>query len=160
MNAATQIVEVSTAEQLEAVRRMFRIYQEQLFEKSQLPDSEWQTLPGAYASPGGGLLLARVSGQPAGCVGLRPFPKPATCEMKRLFVAPECRGGRVARALIERVVQLARDRGYAFMRLDTHPATMAAAVRIYREYGFREVAADPMVPVEGLSYMELVLLKR
>ena len=43
------------------------------------------------------------------------------------------------------------------MRLDTHPATMGAAVRLYREYGFRDVAADPMVPVEGLSYMELVL---
>ena len=77
--------------------------------------------------------------------------------MKRLFVAPECRGSSVGRALIESVVQLARDLGYGFMRLDTHPATMGAAVRLYREFGFRDVAADPMVPVEGLCYMELAL---
>ncbi len=77
--------------------------------------------------------------------------------MKRLYVAPECRGSRVGRALIEAVIELARGRGYAFMRLDTHPATMEAAMRLYREYGFREVAAEPMVPVEGLCYMALAL---
>jgi GNAT superfamily N-acetyltransferase len=157
MNPAVAIVEVSTAEQLDAVRRMFRVYQEQLFEKSQLPDSEWQTLPGAYAPPEGGLLLATVSGQPAGCVALRPFPKPGTCEMKRLFMASGSRGSGAGRALVEAVIQLARDRGYAYMRLDTHPATMGAAVKLYREYGFRDVAADPVAPVEGLSYMELAL---
>jgi ribosomal protein S18 acetylase RimI-like enzyme len=157
MKPAVTIVEVSTAEELEAVRRLFRIYQEQLFDKCQLPDDEWQSLPGAYAPPGGGLLLATASGQAAGCVALRPFPTRVTCEMKRLFVAPECRGSGAGRALVDAVIQLARDRGYAFMRLDTHPASMGAAVRLYREFGFRDVAADPMVPVEGLSYMELVL---
>ncbi len=70
---------------------------------------------------------------------------------------PAYRGSRVGRALVESVIQLARDRGYAFMRLDTHPATMGSAVRLYREFGFREVAASPMAPVEGLAYMELKL---
>jgi ribosomal protein S18 acetylase RimI-like enzyme len=157
MNAAVSIAEVSTADQLEAVRRLFRAYQDQLFEKCQLPDSEWQTLPGAYARPAGGLLLATISAQAAGCVALRPFSKPATCEMKRLFVAPECRGSSVGRMLVESVMHLARNLDYRFMRLDTHPATMGPAVRLYKEYGFREVSADPMVPVEGLCYMELEL---
>src|SRR5664279_2209282 len=133
MNAAVSIAEASTAEQLEAVKLLFRAYQELLFEKCQLPDSEWQGLPGAYVRPRGGLLLATISGQPVGCVALRPFPKPSTCEMKRLFVAPEGRGSGAGRALIESVLQLARDLGYAFMRLDTHPATMGAAVTLYRE---------------------------
>jgi GNAT superfamily N-acetyltransferase len=157
MNATPEVFEVSTAEQLEAVRALFRRYQEQLFNKCQLPDSEWQSLPGAYGPPGGGLLLATVSVQPAGCVALRMFPKPGTCEMKRLFVLPEYRGSGAGRALIHAVIQLARDRGYSFMRLDTHLATMGAAVRLYREFGFREVAAEPMTPVEGLCYMELEL---
>ena len=157
MNATPEIFEVSTAEHLEAVRVLFRRYQEQLFSKCQLPESEWQSLPGAYAAPGGGLLLATVSGQPAGCVALRPFPKAVTCEMKRLFVLPGYRGSGAGRGLIEGVIQLARNRGYGFMRLDTHPETMDAAVRLYREFGFREVAAEPMVRVEGLSYMELKL---
>jgi putative acetyltransferase len=157
MSAAVSITEVCTAEQLEAVKGLFRAYQEQLFEKCQLPDSEWQTLPGVYTRPGGGLLLATVSGQAVGCIALRPFPKPTTCEMKRLFVTPEARGSGAGRALIESVVRLARDLGYAFMRLDTHLATMGAAVRLYRDFGFRDVAADPMPAVESLCYMELPL---
>ena len=157
MNPTPEIFEVSTPEHLEAARALFRSYQEQLFSKCQLPDSEWQSLPGAYARPGGGLLLATVFLQTAGCVALRQFPKPDTCEMKRLYVLPAYRGSRVGRALVESVIQLARDRGYAFMRLDTHPATMGSAVRLYREFGFREVAASPMAPVEGLAYMELKL---
>lgn len=157
MNAPPEIFEVSTAEHLEAVRALFRSYQDQLFSKCQLPESEWQSLPGAYAAPGGGLLLAAVTAQPAGCVALRPFPKAGTCEMKRLFVLPDYRGSGAGRSLIESVIQLARNRGYAFMRLDTHPATMGSAVRLYREFGFLEVAADPIVPVEGLAYMELKL---
>jgi carbonic anhydrase len=157
MRPAVEIVEVVTSEQLEAVRVLFRRYQEQLFSKCQLPDSEWQSLPGAYSAPGGGLLLGLVSGQAAGCVGLRPFPTAGTCEMKRLFVLPEYRGSGAGRALINAVLRLARDRGYGFMRLDTHLATMGNAVRIYREFGFQEIAADPIAPVEGLIYMQLEL---
>ena len=157
MGAAVTIVEVSTPEQLESVGSLFRSYQEQLFSKCQLPDSEWQSLPGAYATPDGGLLLAHVSAQPAGCVALRAFPKQGTCEMKRLFVLPEYRGSGAGRALIESVIQLARTRGYTLMRLDTHAESMGAAVKLYREFGFRDIAADPITPVEGLSYMELTL---
>ena len=64
--------------------------------------------------------------------------------------APDGRGSGAGRALVESVIRLARDLGYTFMRLDTHPATMGAAVKLYREFGFRGVAADPMPPVEGL----------
>jgi len=77
--------------------------------------------------------------------------------MKRLFVLPEYRGSGAGRALIESVIQLARARGYTFMRLDTHPDSMGAAVKLYRTFGFRDVAADPITPVQGLSYMELTL---
>ena len=77
--------------------------------------------------------------------------------MKRLFVLPEYRGSGAGRALIESVIQLACDRGYALMRLDTHAESMGAAVKLYREFGLRDVAADLITPVEGLSYMELTL---
>jgi ribosomal protein S18 acetylase RimI-like enzyme len=135
----------------------FSRYQERLFQKCRLPDSEWQSLPGEYAPPGGGLLLATVSGRPAGCVALRPFPEQTTCEMKRLFVLPEYRGSGAGASLITSVIELARARGYTFMRLDTHPESMGAAVKLYQSFGFLEVAADPITPVEGLSYMELQL---
>ena len=96
-----------------------------------------------------------MSGQPVGCVGLRPFPLEAACEMKRLYVRPAFRGSKLGRELAERVLQEARALGYRRLRLDTHPPTMQAAVRMYRKLGFQEVS--PADPVEGLLYMELRL---
>lgn len=157
--AVSEIVEVSTSEQIEQVRNLFAEY------RAQLPveycfrsfDAEIAGLPGVYAPPKGTLLLAMVVGQPVGCVGLRPFPLEGVCEMKRLYVRPGFRGGKLGKKLIDEVLRQARLIGYSSMRLDTHPPTMAAALEMYRKLGFREVSADPVEAVEGLIYMELLL---
>ena len=75
--------------------------------------------------------------------------------MKRLYVRPSFRGGKLGRELAERVLYEARALGYRRLRLDTHPPTMQAAVRMYRQFGFQEVI--PEQPIEGLLYMELRL---
>jgi GNAT superfamily N-acetyltransferase len=148
----SEIVEAITAEQIEQVRQLFRQYQAEL----PLPYRfELPTLPGEYGPPSGKLLLATVSGQPVGCVGLRPFPLDATCEMKRLYVRPIFRGGKLGKELVDRALQHARALGYRRIRLDTHPPTMQAAVKLYSRLGFQEVTATD--PVEGLVYMELAL---
>jgi len=153
------ILEAATAEQIEQVRNLFAEY------RAQLPveycfrsfDAEIAGLPGVYSPPKGKLLLATVVGQPVGCVGLRPFPLRQTCEMKRLYVRPGFRGGKVGRKLVERLLDDARLLGYSSMRLDSHPPTMQAAIAMYRKLGFREVNPDPLEPTEGLIYMELPL---
>ena len=157
MSAVVEIIEAATPEHLEAVRNLFLSYRRQLWSECQLPDSEWQSLPGAYAPPEGGLLLALVDGKPAGCVGLRPFPQEATCEMKRLFVSPEFRGYQLGQKLIAETIRLGCDRGYARMRLDTHPPTMATAVALYRRFGFRDIDAAPLKQSADLAYMVLDL---
>ena len=101
------------------------------------------------------MLLAYVVGQPVGCVGLRPFPSDGACEMKRLFVRPTFRGARLGRKLVERVLQEAKLLGYSSMRLDSHPATMQAAIEMYRQFGFFEIGPAPLEATEGLIYMEL-----
>jgi GNAT superfamily N-acetyltransferase len=102
-------------------------------------EAELAGLPGRYAPPSGCLLLAMDGDVPAGCVASRDLGD-GTCEMKRLYVAPTCRGRGVGRLLVEDVVRRGERMGYRRMVLDTMPE-MAGALALYRRYGF--VESDP-----------------
>lgn len=155
----SEIVEALAVEQIEHVRNLFLEYRAQLPAEFCFPafDAEIAGLPGDYSSPNGTLLLATVVGQPVGCVGLRPFPRAGTCEMKRLYVRPTFRGGSLGRNLAGRLLQQARRLGYSSMRLDSYRSTMQSAIDLYRRLGFRQVGPEPLQTVEGLIYMELPL---
>lgn len=156
----SEIIEAVSPEQIEQVRTLFTEYRAELAVEPCFRsfDAEIASLPGSYAAPRGKVLLAKVVGQPVGCVGLRPFPTEGSCEMKRLYVRPPFRGDKIGRELAERVVLEARSLGYRYMRLDSHPPSMGAAVKMYRRMGFVEVRPDPLEPIDGLIYMELSLL--
>lgn len=119
-------------------------------------DKELEGLPGDYVPPGGRLLLAEYDGELAGCVALRRLDH-QTCEMKRLYVRPTFRGKGLGRVLAENLISDARGIGYRRMRLDTVEPVMKAAVAMYREMGFREIAPYRENPIAGALYMELLL---
>lgn len=119
--------------------------------------AELAGLPGAYAPPGGALLVARgADGAPLGCVALRPMAAAGCCEMKRLYVAPAGRGGGLGRALVAAVIAEAKGRGYREMRLDSLPF-MTTAVALYRSLGFRETPPYYPTPVAGTVFLALTL---
>ena len=119
-------------------------------------DQELARLPGDYAPPAGGLLLAAYQGEPAGCVALHRL-EGEVCEMKRLYLCPQFRGQGMGRALAEAIIARARSMGYRHMRLDTVEPVMQDAVALYRQLGFEEIAAYRPNPVAGAMYMELLL---
>lgn len=89
----------------------------------------------------------------AGCVALHSL-EPEICEMKRLYVRPQFRGHGLGKALLNATLAEARAIGYRLMRLDTVEPFMQDAVRMYRAYGFREIAPYRANPIPGALYME------
>ncbi len=118
-------------------------------------EEELETLERVYGPPGGVLFLLREGERTAGCVALKDLGG-GVCEMKRLFLRPGFRGNGLGRECAERIVQTAREKGYAAMRLDTLPA-MRPAIALYRSMGFRETAQYTENPLEGALFMELRL---
>ena len=150
--------QANSSEQISQARELFLEYADaigidlcfQNFER------EVAELPGSYAPPDGRLLLLSHDDRLAGCVCLRKIGD-ATCELKRLYVRPEFRGRGLGKALTLKIIEEAREIGYARMCLDTLPPIMDDAIRLYRSLGFREIEPYYNNPVEGALFMELVL---
>jgi len=137
--------------ELTATAALFRAYAKSLnidlapqgFQK------ELAALPGPYAPPGGELLLAKTGDHVLGCIALKPLEAPRTAEIKRLYVRDQARGRGLARRLVEGILEIATERGYGEVKLDTLPQ-MEAAIALYKSFGFAPVPAYGSHPYAGL----------
>ncbi len=155
---AFDLQQAESAAQIASIRELFLEYAQSLgFSLCfQSFDKEIAGLPGDYAPPHGRLLFATSESQPAGCVALHKLQS-HICEMKRLYVRPQFRGKGLGRELAKRVIAEASQIGYKQLRLDTVEPMMRAAVAMYRNLGFHEIAPYRPNPIEGALYMELQL---
>jgi ribosomal protein S18 acetylase RimI-like enzyme len=80
---------------------------------------------------------------------------PGVTELKRMWLRPSCRGRGLARRLMDRCLEEARTLGGRVLRLDSE-RRLEAAVRLYRGYGFAEIADYNRNPRADL-WMELPL---
>jgi pimeloyl-ACP methyl ester carboxylesterase/ribosomal protein S18 acetylase RimI-like enzyme len=88
--------------------------------------------------PDGRWLVAYRNGDAVGCAGLKRIDE-RTAEVKRIYVATQARGAGIARALINRLEEAARDAGYDTIRLDTG-AKQDASVALFRSAGYEQIA--------------------
>lgn len=113
---------------------------------------ELASFPKKYIAPEGGLLAALDDyGKVIGCVAYHRH-NDARCEMKRLYVLPEYRKHGVGRALVEAIIDVARDDGYEEMVLDSLPE-METAQTLYRHFGFVDTEPYYPNPMPGVVYM-------
>jgi len=147
------VIAIEPATDLQVVRELILEYASSLGVDLSFQDldHELATLASFYEL----ILVAKDGDRAAGCVALRRLDD-TTCEMKRLYVRPEFRGHNLGRTLAERVIDEARHRGYARMRLDTLP-TMTTAIPLYKSLGFVEIAPYRFNPIAGTKFMELGL---
>jgi GNAT superfamily N-acetyltransferase len=93
--------------------------------------------PDQLVPPHGAWVVVRRDGVPVGCAGIKRLDD-ETGEVKRVYLAPEARGGGLARRLMAHLEDRARELGYRVLRLDTGSA-QPEAYRLYTSLGYREI---------------------
>ena len=153
-----EIIHAKTEQEVQIAKMLFEEYAEWLgmdleFQNFQ---EELDNMPGKYARPSGGLIIAKYDGDIVGCAAVRKL-EDGVCEMKRLFVRDQFRGKGIGKALAVRIIEDARKIGYKKMRLDTDGQKMFKAMAIYRTLGFKEIEAYYHNSYDGVVYLELEL---
>lgn len=88
--------------------------------------------------PNGWFLIARQESRPVGCAALIRRDE-ATGEIKRMWTAPAARGQGLARRMLLRLEEIAREAGFQRVVLDTN-RVLKEAQDLYRRQGFVEIA--------------------
>ena len=147
------LVEREGAE-LDIVRSLFREYEEELNEDLcfQSFEAELRDPLTKYVQSGGAIVLAYVDDEPAGCIALLPHSQ-SDCEMKRLFVRPAYRKSGLGRELVQLLLDLASEKGFTVMKLDTLNK-LQPAIKLYEQFGFIHINAYYNNPLPGVVYME------
>lgn len=156
-----RLISPSSPDELDAARSIIREYVASLPVDLSFQDVEAElvALPGEYIEPRGGLLLALVDGEVAGCSALRPLDVSDyanACEMKRLYVRRAFRGFGLGRQLAEATMDLARRGGYANVLLDTLDDMESARV-LYADLGFEDIPPYYHNPIAGAHYLKAAL---
>lgn len=105
-----------------------------------------------YTAPEGELLAAVEDGAVIGIIAYHRHTD-VRCEMKRLYVKPECRGRKLGERLIEELLNHAKQAGYREMVLDTI-APLQSAIHLYQKAGFSECEPYYENPMDDVIYFK------
>jgi putative acetyltransferase len=85
-------------------------------------------------------VVAWWDGEPAGCGAFQPISdgESGVAEIRRMYVEPRLRRRRISSAILAELERLARERGYAVVRLETG-LRQPNAIRFYETSGYRRI---------------------
>ena len=146
---------VQEGSDLDTIRELFREYEKELNEDICFQDFEQELKHPLkkYGPPSGDLILAYWEDEVAGCIALTKTKDHGACEMKRLYVRPNFRKNKIGKMLVEDLLTSARERDYKIMRLDTF-IKLEAAIKLYQQFGFRNIEPYYNNPLQAVVYME------
>ena len=91
--------------------------------------------------PGGAILIAERAGVAVGTVALMKLADDQY-ELCKMAVSEAERGNGIGSALVEAVIDEAKQLGASLLILYSH-TKLVPAIRLYEKFGFRKVALDP-----------------
>jgi GNAT superfamily N-acetyltransferase len=87
--------------------------------------------------PKGAFVIGHTGGRPVACGAIRPL-EDKVAEVKRVFVQIDFRGRGYAKAIMNELERLARERGYTLVRLETG-VRQPEAISLYEKLGYRRI---------------------
>jgi len=114
-------------------------------------DADLNDIEGNYLRRGGLFeVIEDHDGRLVGTVGVFPVDS-TTCELRKMYFAPEIRGSGLGKFILQRVIDRAKEWGFARMVLETS-SKLPAAKRLYEGFGFQTFVADHPSPRSDQSY--------
>ena len=121
----------------EAARALTDPLATELLERHGRPGSGGEPPSADFDPPAGAFLVGSVDGVDVACGGVCRFDA-ETGEIRRMYVAPDHRGGGLSRRVLEALEGEARGLGYRRVRLETG-VHQHEALGLYRSSGFEEI---------------------
>ena len=114
-----------------------------------------------YLPPNGHVFLALIENKACG-IGCLNSINAEIGELKRMFVDPSFRKLGVGKAILQEIINTAKERRHKKVRLNT-PKFMETAHSLYAGFGFKPISVYPEVEItedfrEYLLFMELELI--
>lgn len=131
-------IRAATNRDVESVRRLvFSTLREYgLPPDPESTDADLADIEESYFKTGGMFeVIEDAEGNLVGTVGLYPL-NDETCELRKMYFAPELRGRGLGRYMLGRTVDNARRLGFKTMRLET-ASVLEKAIRLYTRFGFK-----------------------
>ena len=115
----------------------------------------------SFVPPESIVYIISFDGKIAGMGGLKRNNE-EMAEIKRMYVKPDFRGKGLGNAVMNKLIETAKEFGYSKLRLDTGPF-MTTAHKVYKSAGFYEIeeyleAEVPLILRYDWFFMEKILL--
>lgn len=118
-------------------------------------DDELKNPAKKYIPPEGEILVAIIDNKVVGMVAYHRLTD-TCCEMKSLYVKPECRGMKLGEKLIQNIISNSVKAGYREMVLDTIKP-LKSAIYLYKKFGFVECKPYYNNPMDDVIYLKKTL---